>query len=695
MSAPAAVATEPAPAASVSIGARITTGDALPAWFSIGLYVAVIWCTIAGFAGMVLLTYRHYTPAACVVIATVASVAALPFRPHRRAGERAAHGPALVALAIGVALLATSGVWHSQHVLTDRDPGVYNNTGRSIARTHRVHPTIAPSPFDDEASLRPKTAGFEIVNHRLYPNFLNYLPTLLALGWSAGGDTALLLVPAILGALALLALYALGSTVVGPRWALLGPALLTLAPLQSWFSRDAYAEIPLQLVVLAGLWLFLEARRARGAVAAAVAGVIAGTVFGTMMFIRIDALATLIAIPAALAVEWLRAERLDEPERRSRRAAILGFGAATAVAGWIGHYVTRRQTPGYFTNLEHNLHQLEAALVAGIVAGLAILAVHYIRPGIGHRLAGSNFLVGLGIAVVVVVTFYEYKIRPAGGPTPKLLDYQAPAAARAAARHAFNAFFFSGAFRWFAWYLGTVTLAVIVAGFVVLGIQSLRSDTPAFMVLATGLPITLLYIARPSISPDHLWAMRRYLPVVLPVMTIAAAAAAIWVVALFTRWRSRARIPATLVLVAAMLIPAARAGRPLYDAQMQRGALDAVHEICRTVGHDGAVAIEEDGLLASTLPQAVRGFCGVPAAGVKRNHVQTLADNAREWKRHGRRLYVASALQSPDVGPTGTETEVAHMTISDAKEPARVFGRRPVTFAPRRTEIWIYRVEPR
>jgi hypothetical protein len=499
-----------------------------------------------------------------------------------------------------------------------------------------------------------------------------------------------LVVPAILGALALLVLYALASTVVGPRWALLGPALLTLAPLQSWFSRDAYAELPLEVLVLGGLWLFIESRRAGGAVA----GAIAGTVFGTMMFVRIDALAGLVAIPAALAVEWLRAERLDAPERRSRRGAILGFGTATAAAGWIGHYVTRRQTPGYFTDLQHNLHQLEAALVAGIVAALVILAVHYIRPGIGHRFAGSNVLVGLGIAAVVVVTFYEYKLRPDGGQTPKLLDYRASPAARAVARHAFDAFFFSGAFRWFAWYLGTVTLALIVVGFVVLGVQSLRSDTPAFMLLATGLPVTLLYVARPSISPDHLWAMRRYLPVVLPVMTIAAAAAAIYLTALLARWRSWTRIPATFVLVAAMLIPAARAGKPLYDAQMQRGALDAVHEICRTVGPDAAVAIEPDALLASTLPQAVRGFCGVPAAGVQRKPTQTLAENARAWESQGRRLYVASAKQGPDVGPTGTATQVAHVMISDAKEPARVFGRRPVTYVPRPAEIWIYRVEP-
>jgi len=75
--------------------------------------------------------------------------------------------------------------------------------------------------------------------------------------------------------------------------------------------------------------------------------------------------------------------------------------------------------------------------------------------------------------------------------------------------------------------------------------------------------------------------------------------------------------------------------------------------------------------------------------------VQTLAENARAWKNEGRQLYVASATRSPDVGPTGTAIEVAHMTISDSKEPARVFGRRPMGYVPRPAEIWLYRVQPR
>src|SRR5690348_11602627 len=130
-------------------------------------------------------------------------------------------------------------------------------------------------------------------------------------------------------------------------------------------------------------------------------------------------------------------------------------------------------------------------------------------------------------------------------------------------RKAFNSYFASASFRWFAWYLGTVTLALIVIGFIVLTVRALRSDSPAFMLLAAAGPVTVLYVGRPSISPDQLWAMRRYLPMVLPVMTIAAAAAAACAVAwLAGRWQM-SRVPAAVVLVALMVVPAARAGRPI------------------------------------------------------------------------------------------------------------------------------------
>jgi hypothetical protein len=657
---------------------RIVGGDELPAWFCIALTVAIVWCATAGITAMVLLNEKRYSAWTCAIVASAAALASLPFRPRPRG--RTAHGPAIAAVAIAGTLLVTAGAFHSEHLLTDRDPGVYVNTGRSIARTHVLHPAVEPSPFDNEDTYASRGSGFAVVANRLHTNFLNFLPSLLALGWSAGGDTGLLVVPAILGALALLVLYALGTRIVGPRWALLGPALLTLAPLQSWFSRDAYTELALEVLVLGGLWLFLETRRGSGVVT----GAIAGVVIGAMTFVRIDALALFVAIPPALVVEWLRAGRLEPMPRRRRRGAILAFTASTAIVAWTGLEVARHQTPGYFSTLEHNLHLLELALTGGVVAAVLIVVGHVLFRGVGARIAQSNVLVVVAGAAVVAAAFYAYKIRPKTGPVPPYDRTN---------RRPFDTYFTSASFRWFAWYLGTVTLVLIVIGLIVLGVRAFRTDSPAFMLLAVSGPTTLLYLAQPRISPDHLWAMRRFLPIVLPAMTIAAAAAAAWVVVLLATRLPMLRAPAVLVLLALMLLPAARAGEPFVKARMLGGALDAMDEICRTVGPNGAVAIQPDGLLALTMPQAVRGFCGVPAAGVKDAPAVPVGADRAEWEAMGRTLYVISRNENPVVAPGATIELVDHLTIDDATEPARTRGRRPDSYVPRPVEIWIYRVD--
>src|SRR5262249_3571083 len=255
----------------------------------------------------------------------------------------------------------------------------------------------------------------------------------------------------------------------------------------------------------------------------------------------------------------------------------------------------------------------------GVFGAVAVLVGHWLFRGLGHRIAQNRGLLGLGIAAVVAVTFYAYKIRPDGGPQPPRVHPAAAREGRMPMRRTLNAYFPPPSFRWFAWYLGTFTLALIVIGFLVLTVRALRSDSPAFLLLAAAGPVTVLYVGRPSISPDQLWAMRRYLPMVLPVMTIAAAAAAPCGVAWLAARLPLLRGPPAVLVPAPPMLPAAKAGGPIPRPRRHRGALDAVHEICKRAGPDGAVAIEPEGLLAITLAQPVRGFCGVPAAGVQRH----------------------------------------------------------------------------
>ena len=136
-----------------------------------------------------------------------------------------------------------------------------------------------------------------------------------------------------------------------------------------------------------------------------------------------------------------------------------------------------------------------------------------------------------------------------------------------AARKALDAFLFTASFRWFAWYLGTFTLALIVIGFVVLGVRAARTDSPAFLILAATVPVTALYIAlaerlaRPALGDAA-----------LPPDRAAGhddrrGRSRDRSTALIREWQPKLVAPAVVVVVAAILLPAAAAGRPFVRAR--------------------------------------------------------------------------------------------------------------------------------
>jgi hypothetical protein len=153
-------------------------------------------------------------------------------------------------------------------------------------------------------------------------------------------------------------------------------------------------------------------------------------------------------------------------------------------------------------------------------------------------------------------------------------------------------------------------------------------------------------------------------------------------------------VPFAVVIVAAMLVPAARAGGPLLGAQMQGGGLDAVHEICRTAGPNGAVAIEPFGLLGLEFQQSIRGFCGIPVAGIRRARTGPMGAVAAAFKARGRQLYVATAHETSPLASMPDAAVVAHMVIADRREPERVLGRPTRKYEPRPMQVWLYRIDP-
>ncbi len=653
----------------------------LPSWFLAVLCAAVVWCAAAGIAGIALLVAGCYQAAVVGGIATFAGIAAGVVTTRGLGPRRQVdHVAPLVAVALCLAFFAFAAALHSEHLLRDRDPAVYITTGRTIARTHRLRPKIAVGPFKDPVFGNP--------NARYRPDFFPMLPVLLALGWSVGGDTGLLLVGPVLGALGLLAIYAFASHVVGTRVALFVPALLAVVPLQLWFARDAYSELVVQVLVFGGLWMFLEAR----ACASRRAALIAGCVVASAALARVDALAIFAGAFMFLGVEWARCD--SDPVPMRARQTVATFAGALFVATVVSIVTTHHVATRYVTSLDAQYRELLVAFfLSGVAVGGAVV-VHRVRPGLGRRIASRSDLFVAAVVAGTAVFVWSYLWRP-----DPARDFPVVAPGQSASPAVRNAMFdwhFSRSVHWFSAYFGVVGIGAAFVGFVILAVRARRGGRAASLLFLVAIPVTVLYLARPSITPDQPWAMRRYLPVVIPGIAVAVIVAFVTAVRAAERARRNSTRTLGRLLTAAagvvVVVGTVRVAIPFATARMQRGAEAAIHRVCAEAG-DAAVLVYSGNTLDIELPDVLRAFCGMPVGtSDSASDAVDLHQLALQWHASGRRLLVAAPATRIVTSRVPAAVLVGHFLIADEDEPERVFDQAPGRHRARPFEFWLYEI---
>ena len=196
------------------------------------------------------------------------------------------------------------------------------------------------------------------------------------------------------------------------------------------------------------------------------------------------------------------------------------------------------------------------------------------------------------------------RMAPALGGPPKLV-----------ARQALNAYYDASSFRWFAWYLGGLTLAFAVIGFIVLGMRAVRSDSPAFVLLAAAMPVTTFYIAS-----EHLTRSPLGDAAVSPGRAAGDDDC---------RGRGRDLVDGGDRRVAAATTRAVRRHRRGRDARTgcHRGSRSSARRhrgapSTRSTSSAPRPELTQQSRLSRTdssraeLPQTLRSFCGVPTAGL-------------------------------------------------------------------------------
>lgn len=268
---------------------------------------------------------------------------------------------------------------------------------------------------------------------------------------------------------------------------------------------------------------------------------------------------------------------------------------------------------------------------------------------------------------------------------------------------------------WVMWWLGPALVLLAWLGFAAMATRTVRwllsgggsgggaTDPPGWLVpLVVGVGSSVLTLWRPGITPDHPWADRRLVPVLLPTFVIVGTGVVAWAVR-----QARRRLPATLLVlgvatgVAALLAPPLVTAAPLAQQRTERGELAAVRSICAQL-RPGDIVLAVDNRGFNEWPQVIRGVCGYPAAALRdentalpeqqlRASAQRLAELARQ---RGRRLVLLAAGEAPDQLFTRLGLPARQVAQLVTTEDPRLLTRPPLGSTRLKFSVWLAPWEP-
>lgn len=671
---------QPAPADEATAVARTWPGRVRAGLVAAPDRVALVFfwlCLVV--AVTVLLGVFH--PWLVLPVAVVLVAATWRLGPARYAVSRTSWGASLAALVLGLVWFAVNVPYLSQYVVVTRDPGFLTLEGFWL--THHASPDLPVDATTLAANALPGVQAYQqaydLAGGVLHVQGAKLVPGLLAtLGWALG-ERGVLVGSLVIGLLALWAVYGFARRVVGPVWALVPFVTLAASVPFAAFTRSAYTEPTTVVLVFGGLTVAWSALMTRSAARLG----LAGAMVGAAALARVDSTAQVIGLVAALGLAAACAWDLTGTRwlltgfRRATALGVLGVLVGLADLAW--------RSPEYLREHASQTGQLDAALV--VVVGAALLVTGRPRPRralrrlvLLHRrrlaaaAAGAVALVAL-VLVSRPLWLVERHSPPGSGVATSVGRWQVAEGAALDPTRTYD----EHSVTWLSWYFGWPLVILGLAGLALLAHRTVaRRDARALVLLGVVGAPSALYLWQVSITPDQIWAMRRFLPVTIPGLLVAAT------VVLVAVWQSRSRWwRAASVAVAAVVVvwPTLTWGS-LFTVREQYGHLDEAHAICRAVDGRPVVLVEPPpGYLA-----AVRTICDVPTVASTDGSPTTLAAVRRTFGTD----VAAVAFRAGAVvwsGPDVTAPLPTRTTVITGWEQRLLF--RPQVGTRTVSEVWV------
>lgn len=508
--------------------------------------------------------------------------------PRPRLNRQAIWFPALI---LGLAgLLLYPGEW----ILGGQDPAVYFSTGALVARTGKItsqEPWVTDLPPEARSLVMSSYAGqwwlvpglyvTDFATGEITPQFLHLYPTWIALFYAAGGLSFALAATPLIALLGLVAVFMLARRLAG-EWVAWGAmALLALNPAQVWFSRQPAAEI-LTLPLLFGGWYLFDramARSHRHDLA-----MLAGLALGQIALTKIEFLILPLLLYGYL---WLRAAAT--PLRPNQRSFLLTYTLLVGHGAIHMALIARPYLRTFLTSLQDSRPPPPSILIPlGLLAGLGLGLLYAFRRRIAPLLAGQGpqeQVLRNGVALLwLLLALYGAILRP--GLSPASIEVQGQ----------WYTNYDRLSFLRLSWYLSPVGLGLAVLG--LLWWLRNRMPAPATPFLLTFFLQLWFYTYRAMVYPYHFWMARRYVPLILPCLTIGIAVA-LWRVRLAPLGRAIRRGGAML-LMGLLVFQSVQADAPFASRRELAGTVQTLDQLADQIPDGEPLLIEHFGAALAT-----------------------------------------------------------------------------------------------
>ena len=480
-------------------------------------------------------------------------------------------------LVVGFALTAWLYLgFPTESIFLGRDEGLYANHAIYIAHHGRLDiPYPWPESLDTIFSkVFREVPGFFPTKPTMMVQFAHLFPVWLAQAFATFGHHALFRFEAMVALLFLCIFYGLCRSVMPKPYAVIATLFLALNPSEIWLARRTLAEILTQLFIWSGLFVLLFAQKNNSKKLARWAGVL----LGFSSFVRVD---SFFLVPL-LFFSHLVQKMIEGPGEKKSSSIWSSFyqTALPVFALALGYYTFDSKI--YLSIFSPLLKQIGILTLAILFALLASTQVNL--KSIRVLFTGRTTLVLIGIALIAL-TIYAYWLRPNIEPYSTInapehflhgtRDYRENSMVNLA-KYLSPPVIFVAIWGWF------VTLWAIIRR---------RKDLHLVVGIVCFAGFSASYLWRPSVAPDHFWAIRRFVPIVIPGFILFSALGMKWILNRFPKgWF----IAASTVVIIFLSIFTISANKLIFAFAEEKGYFMQLQQLAEKLPSDSIILANDD-----------------------------------------------------------------------------------------------------